>query len=108
MLKKLKKSRYNKDSLVSKLILLVDNGDFQDKDKIPTRTDFAEKKEIDRLTLYSFDRPFQLLHADVGNLGFLRKNETIPKYVLVIVDLYSSKIYAYPMPSRKQRLQKMK
>ena len=29
------------------------------------RTDYVEKREIDHLTLYSFDAPFQLFHADV-------------------------------------------
>ena len=29
------------------------------------RTDYVEKREIDHLTLYSFDAPFKLFHADV-------------------------------------------
>ena len=49
-----------------------------------------------------------MIHADVGNLEFLGKNVTIPRYVLLVVDLYSSKVYVYPMRSRKQILQKMK
>ena len=65
-------------------------------------------REIDRVTLYSFNGPFQLLHTDVENLEFLGKNSTVPKYVLLLVDLYSSKVYVYPMRSRKQILQKMK
>ena len=52
--------------------------------------------------------PFQLLHADVGNLEFLGKNATVPKQVLLLVDLYSSKVHVYAMCSRKQILQKMK
>ena len=51
---------------------------------------------------------FQLLHADVGNLEFLEKNTTFPQYLLVIVDLFSSKIYIYSMKSRKQILQKFR
>ena len=65
-------------------------------------------KNIDRSILYSFDEPFQLIHADVGNLEFLGKNATIPRYILLAVDLDSSKVYVYPMNSRKQILQKMK
>ena len=61
-----------------------------------------------RSTLYSFDGPFQRIHADVGNLEFLGKSVTVPRYVLLVVDLYSSKVYVYPMRSRKQILQKMK
>ena len=57
------------------------------------RTDCVEKREIDDSTLYSFNAPFQLLHADIANLEFLGKNATFPQYVLVIVDLFSSKVY---------------
>ena len=71
------------------------------------RTDFVEKREIDHSTLYSFDVSFHLLHADVGNLQFLGKNATFPQYILVLVDLFSSKVYAYPMKSRKHILQKL-
>ena len=60
--------KYLKESLLMKLILLPDNKDFLDNDKTPTRTDYVGKGEIDRSTLYSFDRPFQLLHTDVRNL----------------------------------------
>ena len=107
-LKKLKKLRYSKDSQLLKLILLADKRDFSDDDKTPTKADYVEKREIDRSTLYSFDGPFQLLHADVRNLEFLGKNATIPQYALMVVDLYSSKVYVYPIRSRKQTLQKMK
>ena len=79
-----------------------------DDNKVPIKADYVEKREIDRLTLYSFDGPFQLFHADVGNLEFLGKNATFSQYVLVIVDLYLSKVYTYTMKSRKQILQKMK
>ena len=71
------------------------------------RTDYIEKRDIDRSTLYSFSRPFELVHADVGNLEFLAKNATFPQYVLVLVYLFSSKTYTYPMKSRKQIRQKL-
>ena len=96
------------NSQLLKLIVLADKKNFLEDDKTPTRTDYVEKREIDRSTLHSFDGPFQLLHADVGNLEFLCKNATIPQYVLVVVDLYSLKVCVYPMRSRKQILQKMK
>ena len=44
----------------------------------------------------------------MGNSEFLAKNARIPTYVLLVVDLYSSIVYVYPMRSRKQILQKMK
>ena len=56
--KNLEKSRYLKDAQLLKLINLADNKDFLDGDKAPTRTDYVEKREIDRSTLYSFDGPF--------------------------------------------------
>ena len=90
-----------------KLVNLLDKKNVFDEEKLPTRTDYIEKRKIDRFTLYSFDDPFQLLHVDVGNLELLGKNATFPQYVLVIVDLFSSKVYAYSMISRKQILQKL-
>ena len=58
-------------------------------------------------TLYGFDGPFQLLHADVGNLKFLGKSAANPKYSLVCVDLFTSKVYVYMMKSRKSIAAKM-
>ena len=78
------------------------------EEKVPTRVDYVDKREIDRSTLHSFDGPFWLIHADMGNLEFLGKSATVPRFVLLVVDLYSSKVYVYPMRSKKQILQKMK
>ena len=55
VLKKLKKSKYLKDSQLLQLILLADNKYFLDDDKTPTRTDYFKRREIDSYTLYSFD-----------------------------------------------------
>ena len=107
LLKKLKKSKYAKNSLLFKLIYLADNK-LDDKEKVPTRADYVEKREIDRSNLYNFDGSLQLIHADVANLELLGKNVRISRYVLLVVDLYSLKVYVYPMRSRKQILQKMK
>ena len=93
--------------MLLKLIGLVEQS-IDDEEKIPTRVGYVEKREIDRSTLYSFDGPFQLIHANVGNLKFLGKSAKTPRYVLLTVDLYSSKVYVNPMRSRKQILQKMK
>ena len=93
--------------MLLKLLGLVEQS-IDDEEKIPTRVDYVEKREIDRSTLYSFDGPFQLIHADLGNLEFLAESATTPRYVLLAVDLYSSKVYVYPMRSRKQILQKLK
>ena len=57
--------------LLLKLINLVENGidQINKTNQIPTRTDYVEKREIDRLTLYSFDGLFQLVHANLEFLG---------------------------------------
>ena len=108
LLNKLRKSRYETDKLFYKLVNLLDSKNVFSENKAPTRADYVEKREIDCSTLYSFDGPFQLLHADVGNLEFLGKLATFSHYVLVIVDLFSSKFYSYSMKSRKQILQKVR
>ena len=69
-MKKFEKSKYAIDSLLLKPIILADNR-LKDEEKIPRKADFIKKREVDRPTLYSFDGPFQLVHADVGNLEFL-------------------------------------
>ena len=92
MLLKLKKSKYAKDKQFFILVNLLENSVIFDPNSVK-RTDYVEKREIDHSTLYSFDAPFQLIHADVGNLEFLGKNATFPKYVLFLVDLFSSKVY---------------
>ena len=61
VLKKLKKSKYNKD--IEFVNLFKSNIDFSDDEKksILLKTAFVEKKDdIDRSTLYSFDGSFQL------------------------------------------------
>ena len=75
-----------------------------DGNKVPTWVDYVEKREIDRSTLYRFEGPFQLIHANVGKLMFLGKSAATPQYPLLAVDLYPSKVYVYPMRSRKQIL----
>ena len=75
---------------------------------IPIKTTFVEEKDdIDSSTLYTFDDPFQLLHADVGNLEFIGKSATDPKYCLLFDDLFILKVYVYPMKSRKSILNKI-
>ena len=108
LLNKLKKSKYETDKTFYRLVNLIDNKSTFNEDKAPIRADYVEKREIDRSTLYSFDGPFQLLHDDVGNLDFLGKNASFPRYVLVVVDMFSSKVFTYSMKSRKQILQKLR
>ena len=41
-----------------------------------------------------------MLHADIADLRFLAKSAVDPKYCLLLVDLFASKIYVYPMKKR--------
>ena len=107
LLLKLNKSKYAADKNFFNLVNLLENDNvIFDTDSIK-RTDYVEKREIGHSTLYSFDGPFQLFHADVGNLEFLGKNATFPQYVLVLADLFSSKIHTFPMRSRIQIRQRL-
>ena len=107
LFKKLKKSIYVNDKKILKMINVAENSieEFNKNDnKTPIRLDYVEKREIDRSTVYSFNSPFQLMHADIANLEFLGKSATVPKYALLIVDLFLSKVYVYPMQLQKQLL----
>ena len=107
LFKKLKKSIYVNEKKILKMINVAENSieEFNKNDnKTPIRLDYVEKREIDRSTVYSFNSPFQLMHADIANLEFLGKSATVPKYALLIVDLFLSKVYVYPMRLQKQLL----
>ena len=107
LFKKLKKSIYVNEKKILKKINVAENSieEFNKNDnKTPIRLDYVEKREIDRSTVYSFNSPFQLMHADIANLEFLGKSATVPKYALLIVDLFLSKVYVYPMQLQKQLL----
>ena len=106
LLLKLQKSKYAEDKKIFKLVNLLENNIIFEPDNV-TRIDYVEKREIEHSTLYSFDAPFRLFHADVANLEFLGKNATFPQYVLVLVDLFSLKVYTYLMKSIKQIRQKL-
>ena len=36
-----------------------------------------------------------MLHADIADLRFLTKSAADPKYCLLLVDIFTSKIYVY-------------
>ena len=77
-------------------------------EKPPLTTQFIEKRsDIDRSTLYSFDGPFQLLQADIAYISFLAKSAGDPKLCLLFVDLFTSKIYTFPMKTRNLLAKKM-
>ena len=66
------------------------------------------KSNVDHSTLFSIGKPFELLHADIADTRFLAKSVIDLKYCLVLVDLFTSKIYIYPMKSRNLLARKLK
>ena len=59
-------------------------------------------------TLFSISKPFKLLHADIADTQFLAKSAVDPKYCLLLVDLFTSKVYVCPMKSRNLLAKKLK
>ena len=80
-----------------------------DENRIPFYTPFVEqKKDIDTPpALYTIDGPLQFFHADVAFLKFFAKSAVDPKYALLCVDLFTSKIYVYTMRKKSNLWQKL-
>ena len=104
LIRKAKNSLYKKDKV---FFNMYDNLDKENK-KIelllvkPLLTmQFIDKRsDIDCSALYSFDGPFQLIQADIAYISFLAKSAVDPKFCLLFVDLFTSKIYTFPMKTR--------
>ena len=109
LLKKLDKSPYQKDRVFKEIYQKLEDKELAETDdKIPLKTPFVEKKgDIDRSTLYSIEKPFKRVHADIADLRFFAKSAVDPKYALLVVDLFTSKTYVYPMKSRKLLARKL-
>ena len=52
------------------------------------------------MTLYSFNGLFQALQTDIACISFLAKSAVDPKFCLFFVDVFTSKIYTYPMKKK--------
>ena len=48
------------------------------------------------------------MYADIADLTCLAKSDVDPKYFLLIVDLFTSKIYVYPMKNKSILAKKLK
>ena len=113
LLNKGKKSNYDKDKVFYKLFSKIENKNViydkeEEEDRLPFYTPFIpQKKNIDRSTLYSLNGPMQFFHADIAYLQFLAKSAVDPKYALVCVDLFTSKIYVYTMRKRSNVASKL-
>ena len=109
ILNKARKPTYDKDKVFVNLYNQLEDKSFYRNDNLPLVTPFVNKKSTaDHSTLYSISKPFELLHADIADLRFLAKSAVDPKYCLLIVDLFTSKIYVYPMKNRSLLAKKLK
>ena len=109
IISKAEKSTYDKDKVFVNLYNQLEGKNFSQNDNLPLVTSFVNKRSnIDYSTLYSISNPFELLHADIADLRFLAKSAVDPKYCLLIVDLFTSKIYVYPMQNRNLLAKKVK
>ena len=110
VLKKASKSFYEKDKVFVNLYNQLEEKIFYQKRNIlPVVTPFiSSKSNVDHSTLYSIGKPFELLHADIADTRFLAKSAVDPKYCLLLVDLFTSKVYVYPMKNRSLLLKKLR
>ena len=103
LLNKSRTSSFEKDKAFYKIYIRWEDqeiiyDDDNEKERIPFYTPFVEQKQdIDRSpTLYSINDPMQFFHALV-NIRFFSKAAVDPKYALLCVDQFLSKVYIYPM-----------
>ena len=112
ILAKVKKSSYEKDQIFYKLFKKLENKDEKEdviKEEIPFYTPFVEqRKDIDRSSaLYTVNAPLQFFHADLAYLHFFAKSAVDPKYALLCVDTFTSKVYVYTMRTKNNLFKKL-
>ena len=109
LVKKAKKSSYEKDKVFLTFYNNLGNVNIQaDEVVVPAYVPFVEKRsDIDRSTLYSFIALFELLHADIADIRFFAKSAVDPHYCLLFVDLFTQKVYTFPMKKRNLLKSKM-
>ena len=108
LIKKAKTAFYDKDKVFVNLYEQLEDKDFYKNENWPLVTPFTDKEtNIDHSMLYSFSKSFQMLNADIADLGFLAKSAADPKYCLLLVELFASKIYFYPMKNRSLLAKKL-
>ena len=104
-----KKSAYDKNKVFVNLYNQLEDKNFYQNNNLPLITPFLNKRSnIDHSTPYSISKPFELLHAAIADLRRLAKSALDPKYCLLIVDLFCSKIYVSPMKNRRLLVKKLK
>ena len=108
LIKKAKKLLYKKDIIFANIYNGLENEKFL-PEKLHPNTRFVKKKEnILGMTLYSFHRPFEALHADIAYISFLARSAVDPKCCLLFVDLFTSRNLYIPSEKKKSYSEKMK
>ena len=111
LINKGRKSSYEKDKVFYKLFNVIENRNIiyeNEKERLPVYTPFTEqKKDKDRSTLYTINGPLQFFHADIAYINFLAKSAVDPKFALVCVYLFTSKVYIYTMKKRSNLVNKL-
>ena len=78
--------------------------DENNQSNLPLTTPFVQEKIlILQLCIVSFEGSFELFHVDIDDLRFLAKSAVNPKYCLLIVDLFTPRIYTYPMEKGRSK-----
>ena len=110
LINKASRSVFEKDRLFVDLYKQIKNKKkFKNSDLLPITTPFYESKSnVDHSTLFSISKPFELLHGDIADTRSLAKSAVDPKYCLLLVDLFTSKVYIYPMKNRSLLAKKLK
>ena len=87
----------------------LEDKNFGKKLNVPFVTPFlTQKNDVEHSALYSISKPFDLVHGDIADTKFLAKSAVDPKYCLLLVDLFTSKIYIFPMKNRSLLSKKLK
>ena len=112
LLKKIKKSSYEKDQVFYKLFKKLQSKEqdvIDEESKVPFYTPFVEqRKDIDRSSaLYTVNGPLQFFHADLAYIQFFAKSAVDPKYALLCVDLFTSKLYVYTLRTKNNLPKKL-
>ena len=105
LLKKAKKSLYEKDEVFYKLYSQIEDRNVlfnDDNPKVLFYIPFLEqRKDTDRSSaLYSIKALFELVHADVADIRVFLRSAVDPNCCLLCVYLFSSKLYIYPMKKK--------
>ena len=111
-LNKARKSAYDKGKVFVNLYDQLEDKNFYQNNNLPLVTPFVNKRSnignINHSTLHSISKPFESVHADIADLRFLAKLAIDPKYSLLVVDLFTSKICVYLMKNRNLLAKKLK